>query len=312
MRAILLKVITIVIILIVIDKGFGALFNNFIFKKTISGERGGSLNYLLERKKNIDFVILGSSRAKHHINPDSLFNINGEGFNAGINGAGGVIYCSVALEVILKRGINLKTVILQLDSRQFIESNNCVKEMSAIYPFLSESSFLRDYVEQSGWKEKILSNSDFYKFNSKYYFLIFNFFNRNKVKDDNGFSPLGGSLDTSKIINLPLKKIKYESFSDIRLEALKNIISICKKNVIKLYIVLPPNFKELNNEESFYNNILKSSIYQKANFVRVIDMSNIKSFNDLRSPENWKDGGHLNEIGANKFSSYLNDSLLIR
>ncbi|MFD0878348.1 hypothetical protein ACFQ1A_29555, partial [Massilia pinisoli] len=63
MRAILLKVITIVIILIVIDKGFGALFNNFIFKKTISGERGGSLNYLLERKKNIDFVILGSSRA---------------------------------------------------------------------------------------------------------------------------------------------------------------------------------------------------------------------------------------------------------
>ncbi len=313
MRSILVKTISIIFILIVIDKVFGFFFDNYIFKKTISGERGGSLNYLLQRQKKIDYVIFGSSRAKHQINPEVLSNIDGKGFNAGINGLGGPIYCSVAMELILKAGIKPKALIFQLDSKHFLKSHihEPIKEISILYPFLSESVFLREYVEQSGWKEKVLSNSDIYKFNSKFYYLFFNYLKRNQVKDNNGFVPLIGYLDTSMIVKSVPREPMLEDFSDIRLKALENIINICHNNNIALYIVLPPNFREITNDEGFYNNKLKTFIYKKSRVVRIIDMSDIKAFNDLRNPENWKDEGHLNEAGANKFSHYLNDSLSV-
>ncbi|RFS17218.1 hypothetical protein [Emticicia sp. C21] len=314
MRLILIKIASIILILLLIDKLFGFFFYNYVFKKTLSGElSGGSLHYLIEKKKNVDFIIFGSSRAKHQIDPELISNLNGQGYNAGINGVGGVIYASVMMEIVLKAGSKPKVLILQLDSKHFLKSNENkpMKEINALYPFLSQSLFLRQYVEHSGWREKVLSNSDIYRYNSKAYISIVNYFKRNRIKDNNGFIPLEGNLDTLKLVKPVNNQINPEDFYDLKLKALKNVINTCKENNIKLYIVFPPEFIESINDKDFYNNKLKVFIYKESNSVRVIDMSNIKNLKGLSGPENWKDEDHFNGVGASKFSKSLNDSLAI-
>ena len=98
------QLILFILFLIVIDFLFGYFFKKIVFDKTISGEGGGNLNFLLQRKKKSDYFIFGTSRAVHHINPDFLTSLNGSGYNAGVNGVGSVVYNAAMLDIILRAG----------------------------------------------------------------------------------------------------------------------------------------------------------------------------------------------------------------
>ncbi|HMI79570.1 MAG TPA: hypothetical protein VK484_12305, partial [Ferruginibacter sp.] len=69
MKKILLYITIIAINLVVADRIFYYFFTNYVFAKTLSGDTGGAINYSLQKKENVDCIILGSSRAKYLIDP---------------------------------------------------------------------------------------------------------------------------------------------------------------------------------------------------------------------------------------------------
>jgi hypothetical protein len=310
MKKILIKIAVIFLIVLIFDRLFSFVFTKYIFEKTVSGEGGGNLNYLLGKRKNTDYIILGSSRAKHHFDPEKLTAINGIGYNAGINGVGTILHSNIVLDIMLHENLKPKIILLQIDAINFADEylENYLYGLNSLYPFLNKSKLLQSSVKELPFEERLKLNFETYKFNGKITNIFLNYFNQNSVAENNGFDPLYQTMDTVNLQYLPLKKF---TFSEKKLQVLNNIIKSCEQNNIQLIAIFPPYYKNVNYRKDAVD-FLKNYIKNISGKVNIIDMANIIKLPDLQNAQNWKDIGHLNNIGAAKFSSYLNDSLKLK
>lgn len=308
MKRILKKIAILLIVLVLIDISFGYLFKKYIFDKTFSGESGGSLNFLLNKKRNIDFLILGTSRAVQQINPDLVTHINGKGHNAGINGTGGIIYNTVLLDICINRGVRPKVIVLQLDAQNFCgEPGTYSSALISLFPFYDESKIMKLFIKKDGFKESLLVKSNLYRFNGKSLNIVFNFIRKPKGTTWNGFEPMEQVMDTTIQVGKIHPKLKL-NVDHINFVALYHFNNLCKVNSISLVIVLPPYYKNcLYNERSDAE--FTDYIHTKYPNIHLVNLSNINNYKELSGFENWKDYSHLNSIGADKFSRILNDSL---
>ena len=306
MKKIFLFLCCFVLSVFVLDRTISLLFEKFIFNKTYSGESGGNLNYLFQKKNKISFLIAGSSRAKNMINPDSLNVLSGEGYNAGVNGVGGVLYMNALFELLLNKKIKPECLILQTDVRDFSikKANGNRAEITRLYPFINDSKILQAYSKQLGFEETFKLKLNLYRFNGKFYNIMINRFKNNGVSNSNGFNALTGSIT---VLNENETFDDLRQFDSLKINAMNNIISFCDVNKIKLFIVFPPRFKNTFSEEKHLTDLLSRFTFK--NDCYVIDMIDINKFSNLQENSNWKDEAHLNVIGANKFTGYLNDSI---
>ncbi|HPI53456.1 MAG TPA: hypothetical protein PLU10_02120 [Chitinophagaceae bacterium] len=303
---ILKNIVILIFVIVVIDISFGFFFKRFLFDKTISGESGGSLNFLLNKKQDVDYLVFGTSRAKHHIDPSLLTNLKGNGYNAGINGVGGIIYNTVLLDLCIQRNVKPNEILLQLDVINFCETpKNYNSSLIFLYPYFNESKILRDYIQRDGYKESFLAHSNLYRFNGKVLNVLFNYVKRNGVADNNGFVPLVETMDTSgqNEIKTDYAPLDFES---INFKALTDFYKLCKENNIKLYFVFTPSCKNCMFSPQ---RDMEFSTYVTTNMpeVSMINLSDLKTCIELAGFENWKDMTHLNQEGAAKFSRILND-----
>jgi len=306
MKKIFLFLCCFVLSLFVLDRTISILFEKLIFNKTYSGESGGNLNYLFQKKSKINFLIAGSSRAKNMINPDCLSTLSGEGYNAGVNGVGGVLYMNTFFELLLHKKIKPKYFILQTDVRDFSikRANSNRAEITRLYPFIDDSKILQDYSNQLGFEETLKLKLNLYKYNGKFYNIIINRFKNNSISNANGFNALTGAMS---IMNENEAIDNLENFDSLKIDALNNIIKVCDDNDIKLFIIFPPRYNNAVSEKTHLPNLL-SRLKLTPN-CNVIDMIDMNTFPDLKDKKNWKDEAHLNGIGANKFTVHLNDSI---
>ena len=306
MKKIFLFLCCFILSVFVLDRTLNILFEKFIFSKTYSGESGGNLNYLIQKKNNISFLIAGSSRAKNMINPDSLSIFTGIGYNAGVNGVGGVLYMNVLFELLLNKKIKPQNIILQTDVRDFSmkRSNGNRAEITRLYPFIEDSKILQQYSKELGYEETLKLKLKLYRFNGKFYNILINRFKNNDVNNSNGFNALTGKMS---LMNESESIDDLNQFDSLKINALNNIIKICEANKIRLFIVFPPRFKNSFSEEKHLNDLLSRLNYKEE--CCVFDMIDIHKFPELQSDSNWKDEAHLNVIGANKFTGYLKDSI---
>ncbi|WP_462254493.1 hypothetical protein [Ferruginibacter sp.] len=307
MKKILINIAVIFLIVLIFDRLFSFVFTKYIFEKTISGESGGSLNYLLEKKKNADYIILGSSRAKHQVDPEKLTAINGIGYNAGINGVGTILHSNIVLDIMLHENFKPKIILLQVDAVNFATENleNYLYGLSSLYPFFKKSPLLQNSLKELALEERLKLNFDTYKFNGKITNIFLNYFKQNSVAKNDGFDPLYQTMDTINQQNLSFAKF---TFSAKKLQILNNIITSCKQNNIQLVIIFPPYYKNVNYREDEII-FLKKYIKNISGKVVIIDMGNVTNLPEIQDAQNWKDIGHLNNIGAAKFSASLNDSI---
>jgi hypothetical protein len=306
MKKIFLFLCCFVLGVFILDRTISTLFEKFIFNKTYSGESGGNLNYLFQKKNNISFLVAGSSRAKNMINPDSLSALSGEGYNAGVNGVGGVLYMNVLADLLLNKKIKPKYFILQTDVRDFSinRANGNRAEITRLYPFIDDSKILQQYSKQLGFEETLKLNLNLYKFNGKFYNIIINRFKNNNSNNSNGFNALTGAMS---LMNEHETIDNLEQFDSLKIDALNNIIKVCDDNKIILFIVFPPRYKNVMPEQTQLTRLLSRLKINPDSYV--IDMIDINKFPDLKDKINWKDEAHLNVLGANKFTVYLNDSI---
>ncbi len=308
MKRILRNLVIIVLAVTAIDIAFGYFFKQVIFEKTVAGESGGNINYLLKNKKNADYVIFGTSRAIHHLDPDLLSSLPPHGYNAGINGVGSVIYNTALLDICLQHQMHPEAIILQLDALSFTtEIPDFNSSLKYLYPFYSDSKIMKDYVKKDGIKESLLVQSNLYTYNGKVLNILYNFFKRKAVVDHNGYEPLNQMIDTS-IQSEPVSQDIVLNMSSKNFVALQDFCTMCQSHSIKLIIVMPPYFRN-----RLYNATLDRAfekyLKEKCPRAYTVNLSNIDHCKDLQGYENWKDVAHLNSRGAAIFTKYVNDRL---
>jgi hypothetical protein len=307
MKKILVSLLILVITMVCVDRLGYYLFTHFIAEKNLSGETGGAVNYLLKKKSSVDFIILGSSRAKYHINPALLTNVyNGNGYNAGLNGVGKIVYNEMLLQIMITNGIKPKMIILQTDPPAYteIKNENFIYELTSLYPYLDENKSLRDFVySNASYAEKTKLFFKTYRYNGKFAGICYNYLKRNSVKDNNGFEGLSNKMDTASF-HLAAIADSSSTFSATKIAAINNIVQTCKAHNIKLVVVFTPTY---NNNG--FSKMATGKLIQLLSGTTVYDFSDISQIPSLQSPAVWKDGSHLNKEGAAIFSALLNDSL---
>ncbi|MBR1626494.1 MAG: hypothetical protein IJ681_05040 [Bacteroidales bacterium] len=250
-------------------------------------------NYALQHAK-ADILILGSSRAEHHYDT-RIFQLqfpDTEIYNAGQHNQG----MNYALAV-LKSCIERKTPkIVFLDCEPEVLSEEKTAANTTLKTFYSVNNNVKSVLNET-LKDKIVLKSGFYKYNGVILKLFLD--SRLPKSEDTlkGFESLKGSLDTSKL------KYEQPEFTSVISKAekdFKEIISLCKKHNIKLYVVISPYYYHQNEMSLPY--VRLSEICSKKN-VSFSDYMN-NSFFDSQ-PQLFHDINHLNEKGAILFTYRL-------
>ncbi len=276
---------------------------NFIFKKTISGESGGTINNVINRHNNLDFLILGASRAKHGIDPKYLTALGNDGFNLGINGTS-ILNSLLVLDILIQNNAKPKTVVVQADLFEFVKGFDpyVSEQAKKVYPY--DTELIREYVRNAGKVEQVKYFFETYRLNRKILNVAVNFFKRNTINIGNGYVGLTNTTAVPDDISVSGDYV-YDS-GGVHAESVKKIKKLADENNIKLIIVFPP----------FYKNVSYNKLEQKRidddftnSGITVIDMSDVEKYKELEGIENWRDSFHFNSVGAEKFSILLNEEI---
>jgi hypothetical protein len=305
MITILKKIFIVIILLIIIDKIFSFFFTEYIFKQTISGESGGTLNYVINKKNNLDFLIIGPSRAKHGIDPTILTSLGTNGYNLGINGTT-VLNSLLILDILIKNNVKPKTLIVSADLSDYASDSTqlTLDQIKRVYPY--DTDLIREYVGRIGVKEQMKYFFSLYRFNRKILNIAYNFTKKDSVRDSTGYVGL------PTIVDRPDLKILSKDFiyngDGTNAEAMRRVQEICNKNNITLLVVFSPSYQNV-----FYNKKQQKIMlddFGKNNIINIIDLSDISTMPDLAKEQNWRDSIHFNDVGSQKFSVILNKEIL--
>ena len=250
-------------------------------------------NYRLHRM-NEDIVIIGSSRGSHHYVTnqlgDSINNYLGKSFsiyNAAIDGKFASSN-SCAAEVIIDR-YKPKMVIFDISEGQLKGEN--VDDIKFSSPFYWKDSIVRRYIDNIGFKEKVITKSSLYRYNGKFVRIFSSFIQAKNI--DDGYLPLyGTSIDT----NIMSKKSnpKVVPFNDYKYNNFENVLKKYSQHDIPLIVVASPYFRPSDDNKEL------KLLCNKYN-IPFINIYNNTYFNN--HPELFKDEGHLNDVGAHYYTA---------
>jgi len=256
---------------------------------------------------NEDILIFGSSRAVRHYNPRIIADITSlTCYNVGRDGQRIPFYCAVQ-ELALQRK-KPKLIILDMNATELTVDPSKFLKLTLLLPYCKNHPELVKYIEEISRFERYKLYSQVYPFNSYLFIMLFNALFEEKIEaDDFGFQPLKRTLSEEQAEKLIQKKIT----ADHRNSAINQLIDpksvayfnqflkLASSENIKTLVVISP---ELDQESK----LLKSQIgdiCKNYSNVEFIDYSTSVKYHAQN--EKFADLFHLNEIGANEFSSEL-------
>lgn len=298
----------IVLLVIGIDQSLGLLLHR-LYSHTTSGEKGGQINGVLRLNK-VDVLVLGSSRAKHHVVPAILREkLSASVFNAGIDGHD-FLYAIMLLDLWTRFHVLPKVILLHVDPTSLSYSQSELDRVSVFSGYYNESERIRSLLLMRGKYERIKYLSSSYRFNDKVLPIIKNLFMHTDDTSD-GYSGLKGSLESEvgkSIGPVNPSTDKAIPFWSLKLGYLEELARYCKANGTRLILFHSPRFNEnLAVLADWSKRFSALGLFQEG--VEFIDLSVRARDLLVGQPTLFKDGGHLNEKGAEIFSSLLADEV---
>jgi hypothetical protein len=311
-----LKTAVILFLLIaVLDFALGKLLHHYYFKEKYG--KDAEMTHVFT-KVNADVIITGSSRARRNYDPviigDSL---QLSCYNGGHDGQS--LFYDLALMRTLIGRYQPKLVVVDLLPEEIYYNPVHYDRLSVLLPYYQDFPEVRGIVKLRGEdtssllckflhvnKEKIKLLSGIYPYNSTLYDIIIG----HAGKEDyalNGFYPLPNTLtiDEEKEIAKQYNQLYSKPSSIIidrnKVNCLKEIITICKQNNIKVVIVFSPIYEDINRGTAC--DTLKAISTEYA--VPLLDYTLDKEFHDL----NYFADNHMNYKGADFFSAQLGHDL---
>ena len=286
----ILSVLLILAFVIIIDLVVG-IAGRMAFKNLpVNQSEFSRVNYSIT-KAEADCIILGSSHASHHFNPEILSDsLKMTVFNAGREGHG-ITYNLALLKAILCR-YTPKMVVLDV---KYEESDEWLSRVRDLKPYFKDypSAFETD-VMVNGNKEhfRMLWNS--YMYNSSVLGLLYSYLAGSSAKDCNGFDPIPVNGKKNLVVKEQVDPVKVAN--PLYKECLSELSSLCEDNGITLVAVSSPTLVRFKYQS------------QAIPILDSLGITYLDHFNDdyfLSHTELFRDGDHLFVSGADQFSSIV-------
>ncbi len=308
----IIKIVLFILVIVITDRLFGLVLRRLYFNQT--GGQDYSLSYLLS-KCNSDIVVFGNSRAQHHYDSRIISaGMNMSCYNAGLDGGHSIILPDAEIKVLTER-YTPKIIVLEFSPTGIVHFDGDYDRLSILLPYYQDYPVIRSFLQLRGPFEKMKLMSAIYPFNSDIINIVgFNTNTRAAHRHDiEGYVPL------NEVLNPEILKYKPEYVSQAvmrtqssldtnMVNALENIISICKEKNIALYIINSPVYHMVNEIQTPEYAVAKISLdIIHHNHVNFLDFSDDPAF--VGHPELFADQGHLNDKGARIFSNMVINSL---
>lgn len=278
------KALLLFVLLFVADRGIG-----YGLKWMYFHQKGEDYFYTTKALdvQTADLVVLGSSRARNHYNPDVMEDsLHMSCYNAGRSGCF-LVYQRAQLDLMLDR-YTPTTIVLEVTPYDMAVGQSDYDRISGLLPYSHHASWNEVIALKSPW-ESLKCLSAIYPYNSIFLKMVKNLKDRGEFKV-NGFQPLEGQWKQPMAdydIPTPLDECKVDM--------MRHIIEVCQAKDIKLVMVTSPMYahaartatlqrtEELCREYGIqYRSFLNSTGYQDNALFHTSD--------------------HLNATGADKFS----------
>ncbi len=252
-------------------------------------------NYVLKESQD-DIIILGSSRASHHYIPSIFQDTLGMPcFNAGSDGQC-IYYHYGAISAVLERGKTPHLVVYEVMDLDAEVSHRATFTIDAALdrfsPHYGEFTSLDSLFILRGALEKYKLCSQLYRYNSQLVQLLNCRFNA--THEDKGYERVDGWL---KIDEKPEKMCSDGEIDKRKVEYFRKLINKMKAHDVTLILVQSPMFS-IGSSRGI--DTLKKIAEQEN--VQFIDMKNDP---ELMQNKYFRDGMHLNHVGAQLFSAKL-------
>lgn len=286
-----LKFIFLFLVFCLADQLSGHILRYFYFKQSTGGN--SRTRFTIE-SANEDILVFGSSRASHHYEPVifeeklkmTFYNTGRDGhfllFNYGV------------LKATLNRYAP-KIVIFDVRPNDLYYVKTDYDNLFQLLPYYKDHPEIRSIIYLRSSVEKFKLISAVYPFNSEIIQIIINniTFNKERYSIKNGYIPLYGILKGE----VPDFRPEVDGIIDEnKINALKDIASICKQKSITLLFICSPIYRNSTNIKNTLEIMKIAETYQS----RFWDFENDSVF--TKHPEYFDDISHLNDIGANLFS----------
>lgn len=249
-----------------------------------------------------DLLILGSSGATHHYVP-SVFKevLNLSTYNAGKDGID-VLYTNAILKIILKR-YSPKIIILNVTPYEFTNYAG-YERLSVLLPYCFRHPELKEILYLRGNSERLKIISHTYPYNSSFLTILKGVFYTNPdTIIDNGYVALFKKIDPvqSKVQAIA----HYIDLDPIRINAMNEILELCKKKGISFYLSMSPIYYYNNEGSVVLKKIEEISGKAEIPFLNLVNDNRFKGETNL-----FQDNGHMNHLGAVEYSNIVADYIL--
>ncbi len=289
----LLKVGLFFLALIIVDRALG-----WVFAYMGDHAKGGYVGHhvYVTDKANEDILIFGSSRAIHHYNPQIISDSLGMTcYNCGQDGNGIVLF--YGMWQMIKERYHPKMIIYDVTPDfDLIKGESNQKYLG----------WLRSDYDRPGVKpifelvdpvERYKMMSMLYRYNSKFMQNIIDYMYPLFRFEDYGFLPLIGEMDMMKIRERGNNPVTDRELDSLKLFLLNKLIDEVEGKVEIVFVVSPSWYEQ--GDDDYY--AIKDICKQKK--IRFLDYTNHKKY--VHQQVWFKDGSHLNSLGAEEFTRDL-------
>ena len=241
-----------------------------------------------------DILLMGSSRCVRHYNPQIITDSLGMScYNSGQMG-NGVILNYGRLKMVCERK-KPQVVIYDIEpSFDLMEGEDNHRYLTWLKQHYDRNG-IADIFERIDKTEKYKMMSQLYRYNSRIVELATDFLHPISSVRANGFTPLKGEMDKTKI-RVAGEKKKEHVVDPVKIEYINKLMDELQD--IKLYFVVSPKWYGIDSLE--FKPIM--DICQERG-IPFMDFSNDPKY--VRQDQYFKDGNHMNARGADEFTRDL-------
>lgn len=293
MRKFVLKVLMFFAVIAIVDRAFGIAMKN-VLQGTDKGDWGRN-NYIFN-DVNSDVIILGSSRAIHHYDPQIITDSLGMScYNCGEDGMG-IFLMWTRYQAIRERSIPKLVIYEVLPEYDLLTNSDNQKYLKFLRPYCHKP-FIDSVINDISSKEIIKLQSYMYEYNSVFVDIIAQHVSKSpSTAKEYTYSPLTAQMDYNPQRDKePELIIPCDSLKKAYLEKL---ILSCEKDGTLLIFVASPIYMPLSDNEYLPLKEL-CKVHNVAFFNHYCDTDYCEN------PDYFADAGHLNVKGAESFTNLL-------
>lgn len=283
-----------------IDFGLSKLFD-ILYSQTRTGQTGGEINSYLARPNKPEALLMGNSRARYQVDPDSFAVPTYSLCHAGM----GQVFQTGLLEVLALENKLPKSILLHVDLAEYVGDDN-LEDIGNLRYYYGKVPIITKHINDISTYEKVKYLFRFYRYNGRVISTLKNFIQSRMLAANtgNGYQALAPILtDTTNFIT-PVSAAPKSAlrFHYANLSHLEKFLSLCKSKNIKVLCFTSPYFSPRD-----FAAIVSRPIDS------LLRAQQIPYFNAVEHPlpvlthhaRFWQDADHLNQLGAGYYSQQL-------